>query len=397
MPNRARVGIDGGSWGNARGYGRFTRELVRALAGDARHSYSLFLDQHTPDDQVPDGVEVIRVPTRVPASVGASASGFRSPADMLRMSRAMRRASLDVLFFPSVYTFVPVLRRTPTLVGIHDVIAERYPGLVFSSARARLFWRAKVALALRQASLVLTVSAHARDGIVRMLGVPPARIRVTSEAPSSPFRLPVAGVARGDVFGRFGFPAGAPVVMYVGGIAPHKNLDRLVRVFGQVTAEPHLAHARLLIVGDFAADTFLSAFPDLERTVRRHYSDRIVFAGRVEDDALSGMLGAARALALVSIDEGFGLPGVEAAACGAAVIATRQSGLPEILGDAALIVDPLSDVDIGEALRRTILDAGFARALGARGAARVQGLSWRRSAADVADVFDELAGGIARP
>jgi glycosyltransferase involved in cell wall biosynthesis len=391
MPRQLRVGIDGGSWSNARGYGRFTREIVRALGAGARHDYTLFLDRGARADALPPNVSVVRVPLRDAPSTAASADGYRRPLDLLRMSRAMARAAVDVLFFPSVYTFVPVLRRIPTIVGIHDTIPEQYPSLVFDTPRAQLFWRLKMALALRQSRLVLTVSSHARDSIVRALGVSPGRIRVTSEAPSPPFRRPAAHEISRDVFARYGFPASAPVLVYVGGIAPHKNLVRLVRAFGELTREQLLGNARLLLVGDFTSDAFLSAYPAVHEQVQQ-YGDRIAFAGRVDDDVLAVMLAAARALVLVSIEEGFGLPGIEAAACGTAVIATRQSALPEVLGDAAITVDPMNEEEIRAALRTVLLDPALARRLGDRAASRVRDLTWTASAARVADAFDELGG-----
>jgi len=394
-----RVGIDGGTWSNRRGYGRFTREVVSALAElDRNQQYTLFLDQQTPPGSVPSGITVATVPTRVSPSTAAAADGYRSPRDLLSMARAIARAPIDVMFFPSVYTFVPVLRRRlPTVVGVHDVIAERFPDLVFPTRRARLFWRVKVALALRQASLVVTVSQHARDGVERVLGVPRGRIRLTSEAPAPCFRPPADPQEALALRARLGVGDSAPFVVYVGGIAPHKNLLRLVRAFATLTARAEHADARLVLVGDYAGDVFHSAFEDLRALIARVCPGRALFTGPLDDRDVATLLGTARALALVSFDEGFGLPGVEAAACGTAVIATRESALPEVLGDAAIYVDPNDEEAIVDALASVLGDESLARGLGERAQLRAAALSWRASAEVLADVFEELARGVGRP
>jgi len=393
-----QVGIDAGTWSNQRGYGRFTREIVSALATlDRDQHYTLFLDRQTSPASVPPGVTVVTVPTRVSPSTAASAAGYRSPRDLLAMSRAIARTPLDILFFPSVYTYVPVLRRLPVVVGVHDVIAERFPDLVFPSRRARWFWRAKVALALRQARLVITVSDHARGGLERELGIPRSRIRVTNEAPAACFHPPTDPEAAAALRARLGVGRTAPLLVYVGGIAPHKNLLRLVRAFAALQRDAALADARLLLVGDHAGDVFHSAYEDLRALVARVCPGRAVFTGPLGDREVTTLLGTSRALVLVSFDEGFGLPGVEAAACGTAVIATRESALPEVLGDAAIYVDPGDEAAITEALGSVLHDDALARRLGERAQSRAAALSWRASATTLADAFDELARGAVRP
>lgn len=388
-----RVGIDGGTWDNRRGFGRFTRELVRALAPNGRHQYTLFLTPDADADGIPPHVGVVRVKVSVGPAVAASAHGWRSAADMWRMSRAMSTAPIDAVFFPAVYTYVPVLRRCPMVVGFHDVIAERYPDLVFATARARWFWRMKVALALRQATRVVTVSEHSRLGIHRVLGVPLDRIRLLSEAPAAVFRRIDDPASVQDAFAQLGLSKDAPVIAYLGGLSPHKNLVRLVTAFGRIVRDGGHEDARLLLVGDFERDVFYSSYPSLRALVSRECPAHVIFAGRLEDDLVARLLNGVRALVLPSMDEGFGLPAVEAAACGAAVVATRESALPEILGDAALYIDPASSDEIYQALLRVLDDDELRRDLGRRAEKRVAALSWQATAAGVDRIFDELETG----
>ena len=387
-----RIGIDGGTWTNRRGFGRFTRELVGALPA-GRHQYTLFLAPDAGVETVPAHVRVVRVPVSVAPAIAASADGWRSPADMWRMSRAMSSAPIDTLFFPAVYTYVPVLRRLPVVVGIHDVIAERYPELIFGTARARWFWRLKVGLALRQAARIVTVSEHSRRGLQQVLGVPLEQIRLVGEAPAAVFRQIADRPSVEAVFVQLGLPPDTPVIAYLGGLSPHKNLGRLIAAFGRIVQAGRHGDARLVLVGDVEREVFYSSYPSLRDLVSRQYPGRVIFAGRLEDEIVAHLLNGVRALVLPSMDEGFGLPAVEAAACGAAVIATRHSAMPEILGDAALYVDPESDDEMYGALLRVLDDRALSIELGTRAALRVASLSWPAAAASLERVFDELGAG----
>jgi alpha-1,3-rhamnosyl/mannosyltransferase len=186
-----RIGIDGSCWVNPRGYGRFTREIIGALAQRAAgEDLIIFIDEWSARSLEFDGPNVTLrpVPTRASQAGAASSSGNRTPADMLRMGRAVKSERLDVFFSPSVYTYFPLPRGLPAVVTIHDAIAERFPKLTLPSFKARLFWRAKVWLALRQARIVLTVSRFAAEEIHEVLHVPQSKIRVATEAPPAAYR-----------------------------------------------------------------------------------------------------------------------------------------------------------------------------------------------------------------
>ncbi len=137
------IGVDATCWTNRRGYGRVARALLTAaLETDPDNHYVFFTDDRAAEFPFPAGAEVIPVRARVPTVRAAGADGYRSPRDMWAMSRAISSTPLDLIFFPSIYSYVPLTTRTPKIVTIHDVIPELYPELVFPSARAKLFWRA---------------------------------------------------------------------------------------------------------------------------------------------------------------------------------------------------------------------------------------------------------------
>lgn len=382
-----RITIEGSTWTNRRGYGRFLREIVGAAVRlSTPHQFSLVADTSLPESAVIPGVSVVRVPLRVAAGAAASAEGHRSLGDMRAMSRALSQLPTDCVFFPTVYSFVPVWTRAPVVVGIHDVIAERLPGQVFGSSRARWFWNVKVWLAARQAARVMTVSRHAADGIQRQLRVPASRMRIVGEAPAAAF-CATADVGPGhDVLHAAGVPADARFFLYVGGIAPHKNLTALVEAVAALPGD-----VRLIVVGDFEHDPFLSAYPALKASAERDAPGRVVFAGRCEDAAVAALMRLAQALVLPSFDEGFGLPAVEAAACGAAVVVTRNSAIPEVLGDAALYVDPYERASLPAALAQVLSDGPLRTALGAKALERVRDWTWEAAARRMIAMFEELA------
>lgn len=388
------IGIDGGTWGNIRGYGRFTRELLRALVEvDHRNQYCLFLDPWTARHDLPHGLPVVTVPVSRPPSLAASADGYRSPRDLWAFSRAIASAPIDIVFFPSVYTFVPVLpagHPLAVVVAIHDVIPERFPQHVFNSSRARLFWTLKTRLAVKQATRVLTVSEHAKTGVQQYFHIAPNKIRVTYEAAAPAFRLIDERAAIDAVLARIGIPTGTRYIVYFGGLTPHKNIGLLIDVFSALVQEPRFADVKLILIGDYKRDVYYSAYTALRAQVDTHCPGAALFSGYLDDGDAACVLNGAISCVLPSLDEGFGLPGIEAAACGTPLIATRNSAMPQCLGDAALYIDPTKPADLCLALKRVLQDDELRRQMRVKGMARSQQLTWKSAAERVMAMFDEL-------
>ncbi len=388
-----RIGIEACCMANRRGYGRFARELIHALPEvAAEHEYILFLDKATARQvSVPSACRTVTVPTRVPPTQAAAADGRRSLPDLWAMSRAAAREPLDVLFFPTAYSFFPVLSRVRVVVGIHDVLAERYPRLVFATRRAQLFWRLKMWAALRQAHLVLTVSEHAKRGLLARFRLPVERVAVVHEAPADIFfqTPPASSVER--IAKRHGVSPGT-YFLAVGGISPHKNLSTLLDAYERLTEENR--EIGLLLVGDFEEDVFLSHFPDLEPRVKNLSQTRpIAFTGFLADEALACLYAGSVGLVMPSLDEGFGLPAAEAMACGTAVIGSRTTALPEVVGDAGLFIDPHDIAGLTHAMAQLIEDPHLRATLGTRGKARARQFSWKTTASRVAALLGEVARG----
>ena len=178
----------------------------------------------------------------------------------------------------------------------------------------------------------------------------------------------------------------APYVLYAGNIKPHKNLERLIEAFHTLRQDPDLAHVKLLIIGDE-----ISKYATLRRAVHRYKLHKHVrFFGFVPDKTLAVLYRLARVFVFPSLYEGFGFPPLEAMASGTPVITSNVSSLPEVVGDAALLIDPLDPAAIANAMRRVLMDSDLRDDLRQRGLRRVQEFSWERSVRRVREIYDEV-------
>lgn len=389
-----RIGVDATCWANIRGYGRFTRELCAAMVALApADEFVFFADAAAADvfELRAPNVRLLTVAQKRSPTQAASADGARSPFDMLKLTAAVRREPLDVFFSPSVYTYFPLPPRLRALICIHDCIAERYPELTLPSRRARLFWNAKVWLALKQARLVLTVSDYSARDIESVLEVDPRRIRVSVEAPAPAFR---PSESRGEierVATKLGIDPHARWFVYVGGFNPHKHVDKIVGAHAALSrasaTPPHLA-----LVGSIDKDVFHGDQARIRELIREHGTGPLVhWTGYLPDDELRHLHSGSLALLLPSQCEGFGLPAVEAAACGAPVIATTNSPLPELLAGGGLFIEPGDERALLEAMRSISTDEPARRALATNALERARALTWPRGAQAALDALRECA------
>jgi len=380
-----RIGVDATCWQNRRGYGRHARALLHALATlNGGHRYTLFLDSADGIETLPPHCESCVAPADVPASVAASARGSRSPRDMWRVSRAMSAGNFDVLLFPTIYTYVPVLSQAKKVVVMHDVIAETYPGLTVPGLQARLFWTAKTLAGRLQADALVTVSAYSRDRIVERFPVARDRVFVVGEANDPIFRV-LPGVELTPRLRGLGIDPERPLVIYIGGFSPHKNLEALIAAFAAVP-DP----TQLVMVGEYKNEVFHSYFGAVAAEVkRRRLEKRVIFTGYLPDEDVAVLLNHAAVLALPSLMEGFGLPAVEAAACGCPVIATENSPLPELLGAGGLYIKPTADA-LERALVTVLGSAPLRRRMSSAGVTAARRLTWDTAARQMMAVFDRV-------
>lgn len=376
-----RIGIDASCWWNRRGFGRFTRGLLPAMfAASHAHRYYLFIDQSPEPEMSHANVTFVEVNVGRTVTRSAVAHDHRSLRDVYSFSRAVASKSLDVMFYPAVYSWFPVRRRLPTVVTLHDAIAEHFPRLVFANWTGRLLWSLKMRLACQWATGIITVSNAAKREIVDYIGLNPERIDVICEGADPCFHPVTVEELRATARRRAGIPPDGRLVLYVGGIAPHKNLGNLLTGFVEIASG--LPDLRLAFVGDPGGDGFYSNYQDLRARADSHAAlrGRVHFTGFVADDDLAALYSDALTLVLPSFSEGFGLPALEAISCGTPVLTSRSGAAAEVIGAAGLTFDPNNPSEIGQQICRLAKEPATLSTLQRRAVERARDYTWSKAA-----------------
>jgi glycosyltransferase involved in cell wall biosynthesis len=277
---------------------------------------------------------------------------------------------------------LPVATRCRAVVTIHDCIHLMFPQYL-PGRLAHVYARASMWSATKKADRILTVSEASKHDILRFFDISPEKVNVIYNAIDERFLGPPDAERMALVRQRFQLDH--PFVLYVGNIKPHKNLERLMDAFARVRAAG-LDDLRLVIIGDE-----LSKYPPLRRAVRHHRLEKYVrFFGFQPYDTLAAFYRLARVFAFPSLYEGFGLPPLEAMACGTPVVTSNVSSLPEVAGGAALLVDPRDPASIAAGLHRAATDQALRADLIAKGLARARQFSWNDAVADIHRIYFEV-------
>ncbi len=373
-----RIGFDGGCLSNRRGFGRYARSMITALGDQVLpHQLVLFVDEPSLTKlEIPSRFELVPVQVREAPSQAASANGRRRFTDMLAFGQASAQANLDAIIFLSSYSFYPVWNVGTVAVTVFDTLPSTYPEYVFPNWRSRLLWGLKEKFAVQRADILLTASQAARRDIAQRYRRDPSGIEVIPGAPDPRFRPTTQSVRSDEALVSAGLVPRDRYLIYVGGLSPHKNLPRLLIAFSRLLDK----NLKLLIVGDFR-DVFHTELPTIMSVVQRlGIIDRVIFSGFVPDEDLLYLYGRALALVQPSLLEGFGLPTIEAMACGTPVIASHTGSLPEVIGNAGLFFDPLEPVSIQEGLLTFLEDPALRDRLSVEAQDRAAQFSWERSA-----------------
>jgi glycosyltransferase involved in cell wall biosynthesis len=270
----------------------------------------------------------------------------------------------DIFFSPGFS--LPAVCPPRLIFTIHDLICMQLPAASVSHTFARKFYfRTIVKSAARRAYRVLTVSEYSRKELLKWTGLPPESIVNVGNGIDPVFNPSGRRYDRGFLY-----------ILYVGNLKPHKNIHRLVHAFARID-RPEL---RLLLTG--------CSTPDLAASVRSlGLANRVQFTGCVDDSQLAELYRGALLLVQPSLMEGFGLPPLEAMACGTPVVVSRSAALPEVVGDAGVLIDPLDIDDIRRGIERAISDQELRRKLIAAGRLRASMFRWDDVAEKVANVL----------
>lgn len=377
-----RIAIDYSAAVNQRaGIGRLVRNQVLALADlDTVNEYLLLY----------------------PRLDAGAARSFPGAANFARREMPLRQRWLTILWhralvplpadwlsgrvdlFHSPDFVLPPLRRARGILTVHDLAFLLHPEC--ADARLRAYLDEVVPRSVRRADFVIADSENTRNDLVVLLGIKPEIIEVVPGGVEQRF----APVTDADVLDRARARLGvgtAPFVLAVGVLEPRKNLTTLMDAFAVLKSRGNAAGLKLVLAGGqgWLVDGIFA------HHAASPVRDDILFPGFVPDDLLPAVYSAARVLAFPSLYEGFGLPILEAMACGTPVVASCASCLPEVAEGAALLVDPL-DVDaLATALGAAIEDEGLRVDLMARGRARAQGYTWRAAAERLLAVYNRVA------
>ena len=354
--------------GDTTGVGTYTGQLLAHMLATGEHDFALLSNRPVAAQQFGGN-----------GRVTVLADPF--PSRLLWMQSVLPRrlghSQLDLCHYTN--SIGPLRSPCRYVVTIHDMTLSMLPRL--HPRRKQFLIRPLIPLVARGAARVITVSNQARDDIMRLLRLPAERVAVIREAAAPNFRpAPAAEQARV----RAAYGLNGPYVLYVGTLEPRKNLVRLIRAWRRLHERGVIAH-RLVLVGTRGWR---------DRPIQReieHAGTKIVVTGYVPGGDLPALYSAADAFVFPSLAEGFGLPVIEAMACGAPVLVSSVPALRELVADAALAVDPLDEQAIELEIERLLSDAALRAELRRRGLLRAAEFSWTEAARRTMELYRDVA------
>ncbi|HZS08587.1 MAG TPA: glycosyltransferase family 1 protein [Blastocatellia bacterium] len=369
------IGIDAHAIGARQGGNEtYIGNLIAALAElDQENRYTVYLSQPRAAEQwrgrypnfevklLPEPTPLVRVP--------------------VALAFELRRRTVDVLHVQ--YT-APPFCPAPVVATIHDLAFEHLPETF--TRRGKMQLRLTVRRTARRAARIITVSEFSRQDIIRTYRVAPEKVAVTHNGVESRFTSrPQSHNEDAGVRRRFGI--GRDFLLAVGSLQPRKNLVRLLRAYARLRATRHDFTHQLVIAGRrlWLAD---GIFAEIER---QPWAQDVIVTDYVADDELPGLYRAAAALVYPSLFEGFGLPPLEAMACGTPVVTSDTSSLPEVVGNAALLVDPCDEMALAEAMIAITADERLRVRLREDGLERARHFTWRAAAEKTLRLYMEAA------
>ena len=360
------------------GIGTYIRSLVHALGAiDRSTRYTLV-----------SGLAEARTLTGLPENFHTAhySRPDTQPLNHVAFPAFLYKLSPDLVHIP--LNRVPLLMPRPYVVTVHDLST-----LLFTVPRSQTEIKVKRYLyrrGLLRASRVITVSETTKRDLQNLMGIPGEHIRRVYEAPDPDFISAGKGrdeAARARILERY--QIGYPFLLYAGNIRPYKNVPRLVEAFAvvreQLASHPLYKDLRLIIIGDT-----ISRYPAVRQAVIKSRAEAVVrFLGFVPFDTLRCFYESAAAFVFVSRYEGFGLPPLEAMACGTPVVTSNVSSLPEVVGEAAVQVNPENVFEIARGINEVLLDEDLRARLIRCGRERAQHFSWERTAREVLEIYHE--------
>jgi glycosyltransferase involved in cell wall biosynthesis len=350
------------------GIGTYIRNLLVHIAKkDTQNSYILFYPPYHKPFNLP-GQNFSKV---------IEQAGKYSLRELIHLPFQMQRYKLDLFHAPH-YT-LPPLRPCRAIVTIHDLIHLRFPQYLPSSG-AYYYVKLMLFLAARTAEKIITVSQSSKKDIVDILKVSPDKVEVIYNGLGSDFKPVKKTTETQQVLDKFGITR--PYILYVGSFRTHKNLKTLLEAYALLKTQQGFEY-QMVLVGDGGKSK-----TELQRLIMtRGWQNKVIITEFIPSDTLSIFYSSADVFVFPSLYEGFGLPPLEAMACGAPVIVSNRSSLPEIVGKAGVLVDPESPQQMAESMRNVLSDKNLQATLTKRGLEQAQRFSWEKAAQKTLEVY----------
>ena len=356
------------------GIGTYIRNILMELSRLDRETEYVVLCR-------PDDIEAGDVLGRNFRMVAETAATY-SVAEQFKIPLVLAREGVRLVHEP--HYVLPPLLQCRSVVTIHDCIHLMFPEYL-PNRLAYYYAKGSMWAASKKSDRILTVSEASKRDILRFFNVPPEKVAVIHNAIDERFLAPADPERMELVKQRYQLDH--PFVLYVGNIKPHKNIERLIAAFGRAREQCD-NKLKLIIIGDE-----ISKYPGLRQQVHKHKLDKYVrFLGFQPMETLAAFYRLARAFVFPSLYEGFGLPPLEAMACGAPVVTSNVSSLPEVAGGAALLVDPYDEEAIAASIVRAVNDEALRADLIARGRERARMFSWKQSVQKIHEIYMQVAG-----
>jgi glycosyltransferase involved in cell wall biosynthesis len=311
----------------------------------------------------------------------------------LEFRAIVRRLQCDVVHIPHLF-WIPRGLGCPYVLTVHDLLEHMYGSRHASTLRRSLHFYLTRRV-LRKAARVIAVSQFTKSEIEKLLAIPDNRIEVVYNAIDERFLHGHASAADRELIAQR-YLVNYPFILYAGAIRPHKNVVRIIEAFSALKSEllketqkeQQFLDLKLIIIGDD-----LSSHPRVRRTVvRSGVQNDVRFLGFVPIDVLRIFYDVAKVFVFPSLYEGFGLPPLEAMAHGTPVVTSNTSSLPEVAGNAALLVNPENVFEIRRGLQRVLLDATLRERMKKLGYEQAQRFSWTTSVSRILEIYREVAG-----
>jgi len=367
-----RIGIDARKLHDF-GIGTYIRNLLRHLARiDSQTEFVIFCRPEDGETLAQVGENFRPVP---------ETSSNYSIAEQLKIPLAVKREGVTLYHAP--HYVLPPLVRCRSVVTIHDVIHLMFPQYLPNRVALR-YAKWSITQAAHRATRVMTVSESSKRDILRFVDTEPEKIDVIYNAYDERFAMEPR--EEDVVRVRERYQLTDEFVLYAGNVKPHKNLERLIQAF-HLVRQRGLDHLKLVLIGDE-----MSKYTALRRAVHQHQLHKYVrFLGYLPEETLAVMYRLAGVFVFPSLYEGFGLPPLEAMASGTPVVTSNVSSLPEVAGDAAVLVDPYDPQAIADGIYRVLTDEQLRREMVHKGIARAGQFSWEQSVRRIRQIYGEVA------